>query len=459
MRHHDGAFLILTHLFTPVPQTGKRLPSFYQIHALTTPTDFMADDILARIAVLGAGPIGLETALYARYLGHEVDVYERGHVAENVLQWGHVRMFSPPALNRSSLGKSALQAQEPGYKAPGDEALQTGLEWAETYLIPLSRTDLIADCIHQQTKVVSVGRDEVLKGELAGDDRRGNTSFRLLLHPQDGPERIATADIVIDSTGTYPNHHWLGKGGIPAVGEVAVEDRIEYCLPDILGSDRRLYAGKHTLLIGAGYSAATCVVSLAELARSVTDTQVTWVTRSSPYGDRYVPIRRFENDRLPERDQLAAQANHLAQLDQPITYRPDTHVCAISQNGDRGAFAVILDGPHDGLLTCDGIIANVGYRPDDVMTRELQVHACYASEGPMKLAAALQSQSSADCLDTPTGGPQSLRCPEPDFYVLGSKSYGRNSTFLFSQGLSQIRDLFQIIGGRVELDLYATLQP
>src|SRR3954462_6310140 len=37
-----------------------------------------------RIAVLGAGPVGLEAALYARALSLPVAVYERGRVAEHV---------------------------------------------------------------------------------------------------------------------------------------------------------------------------------------------------------------------------------------------------------------------------------------------------------------------------------------------------------------------------------------
>ena len=45
----------------------------------------MAIDTPARIAVLGAGPIGLEAALYARFLGYDVDVYERGKVADRNL--------------------------------------------------------------------------------------------------------------------------------------------------------------------------------------------------------------------------------------------------------------------------------------------------------------------------------------------------------------------------------------
>src|SRR5205823_14171675 len=48
-----------------------------------------------RIAILGAGPIGIEAALYARSLGHTVTLYEQGPLAANVGDWGHVRLFTP----------------------------------------------------------------------------------------------------------------------------------------------------------------------------------------------------------------------------------------------------------------------------------------------------------------------------------------------------------------------------
>ena len=43
-----------------------------------------------RIAVLGAGPVGIEAALYATTLGLPVKVYERGQVGDNLRQWGQV---------------------------------------------------------------------------------------------------------------------------------------------------------------------------------------------------------------------------------------------------------------------------------------------------------------------------------------------------------------------------------
>jgi hypothetical protein len=74
----------------------------------------------------------------------------------------------------------------------------------------------------------------------------------------------------------------------------------------------------------------------------------------------------------------------------------------------------------------------------------------------MKLAAALAGESAIDCLDQQARGPQTLRNPEPNYYILGAKSYGRNSNFLLSVGLEQIREAFAIIGDRETLDLYAS---
>ena len=48
-----------------------------------------------------------------------------------------------------------------------------------------------------------------------------------------------------------------------------------------------------------------------------------------------------------------------------------------------------------------------------------------------------------------------LRNPEPDFYILGAKSYGKNSQFLIRLGLEQVRDVYQLLTGDSELDLYS----
>src|SRR3954454_10912892 len=114
----------------------------------------MAIDTPARLAILGAGPIGLEASLYARFLGYEVVIYEAEGVAASIRRWGHVRMFTPFGMSRTTLGVAAIQAQDESYRPPADDAQLTGHEWIEWYLLPLAGTDLLADCLRLNTAVV-----------------------------------------------------------------------------------------------------------------------------------------------------------------------------------------------------------------------------------------------------------------------------------------------------------------
>ena len=411
----------------------------------------MAIDTPAKIAILGAGPIGLEAALYARFLGYEVVVFDRGEIAENVRQWGHIRMFTPFAMNRSPLGLAAVQTQDEQYKSPADGAVLTGNEWISRYLLPLSQTDLLSDSIRTQTVVLSIAKEELLKADMPGHHDRGDWPFRLLVQGPDGSERVETADCVLDCSGVFANYNWLGQGGQPAIGERALRDQIEYRLPDFAAA-RAQYASRSTLVVGGGYSAAQNVVALAELSRTSPGTSITWITRREGAAGAG-PISEIADDKLPERQRLATAANALSHdPESPVKYFASTVVERITRSG--GLFEVELSGAHAGSFTFDNVIANVGFRPDVDIFRELQIHQCYASEGPMKLAAAMLDQSSTDCLAQHSAGSQTLLNPEPNYYVLGAKSYGRNSNFLFSVGLEQIRDIFKIIGDRETLDLY-----
>lgn len=416
----------------------------------------MAVDTPARIAILGAGPIGLEAALYARYLGYDVDLYERGRAAENLLRWGHVRMFTPWQMNVTPLGLAALSAQDDAWRPPDDGAILTGRELAEQYFLPLANSDLLVDGLHLGVDVLAVGRHGLLKSDMVEEDVRIDAPFRILLREADGQERLATAEVVIDASGTYGNHNWAGEAGIPAIGEWAAAEKIEYGLPDLIGAERENYAGKRVLLVGGGYSAATNAVALADLAASAPGAQITWITRLRAGAESSGgPIAIIAGDLLPERNRLAQAANVLAAAGGPVVHWPETAIESIEPLA-AGGFRVVLSGRHAGEIEVDRIIANVGFRPDNRTYAELQVHECYASGGPMKLAVALAKTPAADCLAQASAGPEALVNPEPDFYILGAKSFGRNSQFVLSKGHEQIRQLFSIIGDRADLDLYAT---
>lgn len=404
-----------------------------------------------RVAILGAGPIGLEAAAYARALNLPVAVFERGRIAEYWNRWGHARLFSPFAMNSTSLGKTTIKGHKPNINFPADDACLTGREHLAQYIGPLA--DALGSMVQTDAQVVQVARQGFLKEDSPDDARRAKQPFRLLIRDSKGRERIEVADVVLDCTGTYGHHRWMGDGGIPALGEIAAEPHIAYGLEDILGERKNAYLNKTILVVGAGYSAATTVSQIAQLAQEGNLTWAYWVARS----DRTQPIARVANDPLKERDRLAVRANTLAcRTDDNVEYFAQTIVESIEFLGpDRGFRVTVRAQGKPKTWEVDRIIGNIGYSPDRQIYRELQVHECYASFGPMKLAAALGS-SGDDCLRQTPHGPESLRSPEPNFFILGAKSYGRNSHFLLQIGFEQVREVFTLITGNGGLDLYGT---
>ncbi len=63
----------------------------------------------------------------------------------------------------------------------------------------------------------------------------------------------------------------------------------------------------------------------------------------------------------------------------------------------------------------------------------------------MNLAAALLGSAGGDCMAVASHGPDTLRNPEPGFFILGAKSYGRNSQFLLRVGWQQVDDVFETL--------------
>jgi len=387
------------------------------------------------LAILGAGPIGLEAALAGLDHGFDVHLFERGEVGSHPIAWGHVRMFTPWRMNLGPASVAHLRVG--GWQAPDPEAFPTGQELAAEYLTPLAHLPELKDRLHTHAQVVHVSRSGLLKSD--GDGSRRERPFRLLVRDAGGRENFLHAFSVIDATGVYGQPNWAGDGGIPARSELYLAPQLSYHVDDVLGLRRERYAGKRTLVIGSGASAATSVTSLATLADQVPGTSVVWATRRLQ-GDVCPAI---PDDPLPERRSLLENARRIAQSGHPaVTHVGGARVEGFEFNSATHRYrATLIVGEQPRVEEVDQILVQTGFGPDNSIYRELQVHECYASRAPMKLAAALLGAAAGDCLDVPAFGADVLANPEPDFFILGNKSYGRSSQFLLDTGYRQVADV------------------
>lgn len=374
-----------------------------------------------RIAVIGAGPIGLEAATEASARGHQVVVLEAGdQAAAAVREWSHIQLFTPWAMNTTRRGRGVV-----GSIGVDEDLCPTGAELAELYLAPLAEP-LDVRVGH---KVVHIGRGAHRKGDALGSAARARDPFQILVETVDGEDFIEV-DAILDCSGTWRDPAPAGRGGVPAAGEraAAAAGRVRY--GPVMVQD---LAGKRVALVGDGASAATVLRELLDLKP---EPRITWVTLS-PTGPSFVSP---PDDPLPDRAALYQAATHAPAR---VDHRPGQPVVRL-QLADDGMHVTLEGGDS---FVVDDVIACTGFRPDYRHARELQVHVCWGTEGPMKLAAALLAQKgdAADCLDGGSQGPDTLRSPEPRFFVLGSKSYGRRSDFLLQRGHEQVVEVLDLL--------------
>ncbi len=388
----------------------------------------------SRVAILGAGPVGLDAALAVADAGWPFEVYESAsQVGGHVARWGHVRLFSPWPMNVSERMDQHLRAA--GHRLPDDpDRCPTGAELVDDLLAPLAALPELAGKIICGARVLSIGREGLLKHEQIGTGDRARQPFRLVLRRADGQTVTTTASLVLDCTGTYATANASGDGGVPAPGEEELGDRIVRWLPDFV-RERDTWADLTILLVGAGKSAQTAARDLAALLTSAPGTRVIWVVRN-PKPD----WGEVADDPLPERQALADSARWLAAGHVP-GLRVEAGACIDAFKPENGRVLVRLRGAAEQEMLVDRVLSLTGYVPDAMLYRQLQVHECFATAAPMGLSAQLLGDAGGNCLEQQSHGVAVLRNPEPNFFVLGAKSYGRNSQFLMRIGYQQVTDV------------------
>lgn len=401
------------------------------------------------VVVIGAGPVGLAAAAHLAERDLPFLVLEAGDtVGASVRQWGQVRLFSPWRYNIDPAARRLLDAA--GWAAPEPEVLPTGAELVEDYLQPLAKLPAIAPHLRLGARVVAISRDGIDRVRTAGRDQ---ASFVVRL--ADGTDLAARA--VIDASGTWATSNVLGGNGLPAHGEAEAAAWIDQALPDVLGADRDRYAGRHTVVVGSGHSAATTLLGLAELAQQVPGTRITWAVRAAN------PDRAYgggADDALPARGALGSGLRMLVETGR-ISLAPRFAVHSIRTSG--GGVELVARDP-DGaerVIAAARVVAATGYRPDHTIAAELRLDLDPIL-GSTRTLAPLIDPNVHSCGTVRPHGVDELAHPEPNYWAVGVKSYGRAPTFLLATGYEQVRSITAALAGdwtaarEVHLDLPET---
>ncbi|MBE7197489.1 MAG: flavoprotein [Parafilimonas terrae] len=390
------------------------------------------------VAVIGAGPVGLAAAVHCLERGLPVKVYEAGaSVAANVRDWGHVRLFSPWAFNIDPAARRILLAT--GWPEPPADGYPTGQELVEAYLAPLAAAPGMAAVVETGIRVHAIGRHGIDKVISRGRETR---PFLLAATDRQGQVRRDLARAVIDASGTWASPNPAGAKGLPIPGEADLADLITYRIPDVLGRERGAYAGKTTLVVGGGHSAANVLLDLARLAEDAEGTVILWATRGSDLTRLY---GGGANDKLAARGALGGNLRALVESGR-VRLTKGFAVTGVKLEGGR----LLVEGE-----TCcgprvlgpvDNLVAATGQRPDLALTRDLRLDLDPWLEGARALAPLIDPNLHS-CGTVYPHGHRELAHPEPGFYTAGIKSYGRAPTFLMMTGYEQVRSIVAALDG------------
>jgi hypothetical protein len=212
------------------------------------------------------------------------------------------------------------------------------------------------------------------------------------------------------------------------------------------------------LVVGAGHSAAGSLLALAQLAEAYPKTSIVWVTRGSNL------TRVFgggEADGLQARGQLGMRLKALRDSG-ALELRQNFRIEQLEEVDGRirvtgepvGGATPVIDG-------IDRIICAAGARPDLALTRELRVRHDPWLESTDALAPLIDPNEHS-CGTVRPHGHNELAHPEPGYYAVGAKSYGRAPNFLMATGYEQVRSVVAALVGDmaaaddVQLDLPET---
>jgi hypothetical protein len=391
----------------------------------------------ATIAIIGAGATGIEAALYARFLGYNIMLFDKAKVAQRFVDLDEFVMTEPFSECVSQLGLAALQAQTGKLPSIEPSTRLSYRAFCQEYLLPLARTDLLYDDVHVHSRVVDISRLRCRSLLAENLQERGNDEFRIVIESKSRGPWVARADVVLDCSGLANDNPRLGPGGGIAIGELDLQERLyrSYRSWKLKANEQ----AKRILLV-FGSSKETCDTIQSLIANQTSASaenllKLIWAIPIDPHSESQPELQE-----LKQQFQNSRRGYFLETLGiESIGRTPEMQLIMRFSQPDETMLDVICDD----VLACESTIPGWDFCPSLLVN-----------------VPSYSKQESAKLADRPwaTYAGWNYATGEPNYYVLGSKRRLVATTGPSESRRSQIRDVFALLGARQDLDLYRSIQ-
>ena len=320
----------------------------------------MSDGGQRRIAVIGAGPVGLAAAAHLVERGAPRCCSRRATPWAPACARGGTCGCSRRGATTSTRRRRLLGAPAGG---AGPDGLPTGRELVDEYLRPLAALP--------RSRRTSASNTGWSRSRGAGFDKMKTLGARrapfvLRVRSADGRGGRAGArrDRCLGHLRARPTRS--APAGCPRIGESGPAERIVYGIPDVLGAERARYAGRRVWLWAAATRPSTCCSIWPQLARQAPGTRSPGWCAAREVGGVF---GGGEHDALPARGALGPRMRALVERGAAADHRlAHRRVDATTADGRRRR----RRRPRGARRRSTRSSRATGFRPDLAMLRELR---------------------------------------------------------------------------------------
>ncbi|MEM7475485.1 MAG: hypothetical protein AAF483_10880 [Planctomycetota bacterium] len=376
-------------------------------------------DTPATILVIGGNPVAIEAALYARFLGYSVFVADKGRVGKDLKSKADTPMPLPWSQLTSSLGLAALEAQKPGSAASlKPDQVPSHAEYVEKYLVAVAKTDLLYESIQINSPVLSVRRSGCSISQEMELEEAAEHEFRAVLHSTKRGQYSNPFDIALDCIGLKQESCGLGMGGGLACWESEIKEQ----------SDSELAAN--------GFFRNPVGVPKLDLSRR---------QRVIVYGDDKAAVQQVESLQSTLEGALGARLLWLVPKGSPIL--EDSEAKRIAEAEVSGFAQEQIWGIERIQWNDDSQTWQLGLQTTLEEILDYECH--YFCQNGIQHASKAATEVVPNLIDR-----SGVATSQPHYYRLDS-----DSEETLAQSLERIRQVFALVGGREDLDLYSTIRP